>query len=406
VNSKKFHLGICCVVVGLSLLTAGCQVGQKAIAVDYPGYNEIIRQTEDEHMLLNLVRLRYVITPVFLQISSITTSYGVSFGTGVSATSGGPSSASVDAGFSESPTISYSLPESREFFGRMQAPLSANQLAVLGTSGVGGFFRMGVKTMNGLQNLSTYTGWVVQRPDSYDEFEEAIILMEELEREGLISFAIQVVPFPVASPFDEIDNSRAIPDGVKIGMEFHKNEDGKWVAYMLKKAPHLRFGPAAMDSPKALRLHELLGLNPAQHILPIIGVDTAPTEMDRIINKDYAAGLDPDTIWTEVALQNRSMGEIMLYASKSVQVPREDVDAGLTTDESSAMDDLLTILHSKERPQNAAVAVEFKNHWFYIRADDLKSKLTFSRLNALFAVTAGTVPGSQPVLTIPVGGTP
>jgi hypothetical protein len=60
VNSKKFDLGICCVVVGLSLLTAGCQVGQKAIAVDYPGYNEIIRQTEDEHMLLNLVRLRYV----------------------------------------------------------------------------------------------------------------------------------------------------------------------------------------------------------------------------------------------------------------------------------------------------------------------------------------------------------
>ena len=128
--------------------------------------------------------------------------------------------------------------------------------------------------------------------------------------------------------------------------------------------------------------------------------------MDRILSKDYAAGLDPDTIWTEVAPQNRSMGEIMLYASKSVQVPQEDVDAGLTTDESSAMGDLLTILHSKERPQNAAVAVEFKNHWFYIRADDLKSKLTFSRLNALFAVTAGTVPGSQPVLTIPVGGTP
>ena len=89
-NSKKFHPGICCAVVGLSLLAAGCQVGQKAIAVDYPGYNEVIRQTEDEHMLLNLVRLRYVITPVFLQISSITTSYGVSVGAGASATSGGP----------------------------------------------------------------------------------------------------------------------------------------------------------------------------------------------------------------------------------------------------------------------------------------------------------------------------
>ena len=342
---------------------------------------------------------------MFLQISSITSSYGVSVGTGASATSGGPSSASVDAGFSESPTISYSLPESREFFGRMQAPLSANQLAVLGTSGVGGFFRMGVKTMNGLQNLSTYTGWEVQRPDSYDEFEEAIALIEELERAGLISFAIQVVALPASSPLDEINDTRAIPDGERIGLEFYKNKDGKWVAYALKKAPHLRFGPAAMDSPKALRLRELLSLSPEQHIFPIVDVDIASTEMDRVVKRGYAAGLHPDTIWTEVALQNRSMGEIMLYASKSVQVP-QGVDAGLTTDESSAMGDLLTILHSKERPQNAAVAVEFKDHWFYIRADDLKSKLTFGRLNALFAVTAGTVPGSQPVLTIPVGGTP
>ena len=33
---------------------------------------------EDEHMLLNLVRMRYSETPVFLQISSISTTYGVS----------------------------------------------------------------------------------------------------------------------------------------------------------------------------------------------------------------------------------------------------------------------------------------------------------------------------------------
>ena len=55
--------------------------------------------------------------------------------------------------------------------------------------------------MNGMQNLSTYTGWEVQRPDSYDEFEEAIVLMEELEREGLINFAMQVVPTVASSPW-------------------------------------------------------------------------------------------------------------------------------------------------------------------------------------------------------------
>jgi hypothetical protein len=217
---------------------------------------------------------------------------------------------------------------------------------------------------------------------------------------------MQIVPTVASSPMDEINNTRALPEGEKIGMEFYKNEDDKWIAYTLRKTPHLRFGPAAMDSPKALRLRELLGLNPRQHIFSITDLAVAPTEMDRVVMGSYAAGLDPDTIWREVALQNRSMGEIMLYASKSVQVPQEHVNAGYTTDEGSAMSDLLTILHSKERPQNAAIAVEFNNHWFYIRSDDLNSKLTLVRLNTLFAVTAGTVPGSQPVLTIPVSGTP
>ena len=54
-------LGSLCLLAALA--TTGCQVGQKALEKDFPSYNETIRNLEDEHMLLNLVRLRYTLTP-------------------------------------------------------------------------------------------------------------------------------------------------------------------------------------------------------------------------------------------------------------------------------------------------------------------------------------------------------
>ena len=58
-------------------LITGCGVGPRSMQRDYPRYSQAIRDIEDEHLLLNLVRMRYLENPVFLQISGITTTYGV-----------------------------------------------------------------------------------------------------------------------------------------------------------------------------------------------------------------------------------------------------------------------------------------------------------------------------------------
>jgi len=391
-------------LVACSILTTGCRVGQRALRSDYPQYNQTIRDIEDEHMLLNLVRMRYLDTPVFLQISSISTTYGVSVNTSASATGGGgPSSGTVGlgGGYSETPTITYSLPESREFFGRMVAPMSSSQLSLLAMGGTGGFFRMGVKRINRLENVNSYTGWEATTPGTYDEFEEAMDLLEELEREGLLDVTINIALIEASSPFEELGNMRALPEGEQIGMEFWKNEDGLWLAYYGIKTPHLRLAEAARDDPRAVRLRELLNLSPDQHTFPVIDVDFSKTEKARIMEKRPAAALDPGAEFTEVVLSNRSMMEVLLYASKSVQVPEEHHDAGLVAREEVATD-LFTILNSPTEPVNAAVKVQYKGTWFYIAASDLPSKLTFTRLNVMFATTAGTVPGGQPVLTLPV----
>jgi hypothetical protein len=371
---------------------------------DYPQYNQTIRDIEDEHMLLNLVRLRYLDTPVFLQIASISKTYGVSVDASASVTrGGGADSGTVGAGtgYSETPTITYSLPESRAFFGRMNAPLSSSQLSVLAMGGIGGFFRMGVKKINRLENINSYTGWEAVTPATYAQFQEALTLAEELERDGLLDIAIDIVAIEASSPFEKLGNMRALPDGEKIGMEFWQNEDGLWVAYYGIKAPHLRLSGVS-DDPRMIRLRELLNLSPKQHTFPIVDVDFSDTEKKRRASMQPAAAFDPDAEFTELVLSNRSMGEILLYASKSVAVPETHLKAGLATRESPAMGDLLKILSAPAEPENAAVKVQYRGTWFYIAEDDLASKLTFTRLNVLFASTAGTIPGGAPVLSLPV----
>jgi len=386
------------------LFASSCNLGQRALRNDYPQYNQTIRDIEDEHMLLNLVRMRYLETPVFLQISSISTTYGLGANTNGSVTGGGDSSGTVGVGgsYSETPTITYSLPESREFFGRMVAPLSSSQLAVLAMGGTGGFFRMGVKRINRLENISSYTGWEATTPATYGEFEEAMDLLEELERDGLLDVAINIVAIEASSPFDELNNLRAVPEAEAMGMEFWKNADGEWVAYYGIKAPHLRLAAAPADDPRVSRLRQLLNLSPDQYTYPVVDVDFSKTEKDRLVAGLPAAALDPTAEFTELVLANRSMMEVLLYASKSVQVPPAHIEAGLVLPEESVLGELFTVRSSTEEPTNVAVKVQHHGSWFYIAANDLKSKMTLGRLNAMFATTAGTVPGSKPVLTLPV----
>ena len=55
------------------------------------------------------------------------------------------------------------------------------------------------------------------------------------------------------------------------------------------------------------------------------------------------------------------------------------------------------------RPEQAAVAVYYRNNWFYIDDTDLGSKGIFSLLTQIFALQASTIPVTPPVLTLPVG---
>ena len=73
-SSRRF-LVLVAACAGLS----GC-VGPKAVRYTRLRYNEVVRDTNDEQLLINIVRLRYADSPVFIDLPSITSQFEIAGG--------------------------------------------------------------------------------------------------------------------------------------------------------------------------------------------------------------------------------------------------------------------------------------------------------------------------------------
>ena len=87
------------VIPGLAaLLASGCAtgLGPGAVRSERPDYNQQIVRSVDAELLLNLVRLRYNDSPLFLELGSVVAQYGYNASLAVGGQSGeGGSGATV-----------------------------------------------------------------------------------------------------------------------------------------------------------------------------------------------------------------------------------------------------------------------------------------------------------------------
>ena len=101
-----------------AILLAGCSYGPRSILRSRTKYNEAVKTTSEEQLLLNIVRLRYTDTPSSLEISAIADQRelaaglnAVPFFTSAAAGDAGTYRGSVlpgaELGTSERPTFSY-----------------------------------------------------------------------------------------------------------------------------------------------------------------------------------------------------------------------------------------------------------------------------------------------------------
>jgi len=257
----------------------------------------------------------------------------------------------------ENPTVFYLPLEGEKFVRQMMTPFNLNLLVLLTSSGwsVERVLTVMVREMNGVKNAPSASGPTPSDEPEYRNFQEVMQLLRAIQKR------------------DGFDLGR-IPDD--------------------ESALELRFARDESDSTEARRLRELLGLNP---------------ELERFRIKLGIGRIDDATI----TILPRSMVSSLSYLSQSVQVPKDHEASGIVTltlgkndepfDWNLVFDNVMRIRTAPSAPQNAAIAVPYRGHWFYIDDRDLGAKSTFALLSQLFALQAGSQQGSNLQLSFPIG---
>ena len=99
-------------------------------------YNEVVRDTNDEQLLINIVRLRYADSPVFIDLPNITSQFemvgrGNYLGGYGNQTPGRASLGFGELSLRDTPTLSYHPREGREIAKALLTPLAADLFIVV-----------------------------------------------------------------------------------------------------------------------------------------------------------------------------------------------------------------------------------------------------------------------------------
>jgi len=169
--------------LGAAVLLAGCvHIGPKTIPVDRFDYSSAVADSWKQQTLLNIVKLRYMDLPVFVDVASIVSGYSLQTGVNVGGTvssrnaAGNLASAGGQAIYTDRPTITYVPLTGEEFLRGLITPIDPKNIFFMLQSGYAADFLLGltVESLNGMRNRST-AGGAVREADP--EFLRAVQLI-------------------------------------------------------------------------------------------------------------------------------------------------------------------------------------------------------------------------------------
>ncbi len=340
-------------------VTTGCvTVGPRTVERDRFDYNSAVASSWKEQTLLNIVKLRYMDLPVFLDIGQIVAGYTVesSGSLGAAITRGSvPGSESASLGgtvrYTDRPTITYSPLTGDKFLRGLMTPIRPGSVFALLQAGYEAdvVLALSLESLNGLHNpVSTQGG---QPNTGAHEFTEALALLREAQRSGALSFRVE-----------------AGPKGEEVLM-FLRQED---------------MPPATQAQLRDLAA--LLGLAESNGRYSLI---YSPVRGGK----------------GELGVHTRSMLQILLALAGTVEVPQQDLDehrASVVPGADSAQMPFV-VRSSSDKPPDAYAAVAYRNRWFWIEDTDYRSKRAFSFIMFLFTLSEEGDNQRLPVLTIPTG---
>jgi hypothetical protein len=398
------------ILIGPSLLLSSGCFGPATVRQTRDRYNEAIRQTNTEELLLNLVRLRYNEHPSFLPITGLNAQFSLSAGAQYR---GGPERGALDnwgdgtLGYSDRPTLSFGPQRPPELTKALLTQVSLETLYLF-TRQAGDaerVLRLFVRIMNGIENATSGGGPVPRDPPQFAEFRAACELLGRMEREGIgvLTTEKRSVDLPESLAVEKVETHDLV-EIKKAGFGLRPIGLGS-AGYQLTETKSVRvlsLHPLAIGLPELVELEGRLGLQPYRSSYP---VEEAPQ------GQFLRMSVDPprDTI----TFTNRSILEVMYLLSKTVEVPEEHCRKGLARftrnpdgspfDWNQVTGDLFHVRVSKHRPDAAYVAVKYRDYWYSVRDDDLSSKTTLNLFNELLRLQKiGGVEG-QPLLSLPLG---
>jgi hypothetical protein len=351
-------------ILAALLLLAGCVgIGPSTVTRDRFDYTAAVAESWKSQMLLNLVKLRYSDTPVFLDVGQIISAYSVqstfTAAGSVNSTSGvvpGVPNSSVGLGaqgqYTDRPTITYAPLMGERFARSLMTPIPPPALLSLIQAGypIDVVCRLAVHTLNGLQNR--FGGGARRRPAD-PEFYELLARLRRVQESGAIGMRVQRVT----------------------------REEAVVLTFRQKVEPAI-----AAETRAARRL---LGLDPQGGEFRVVYGSVAANDK-------------------ELAMLTRSILDILIDLASFIIVPETHVHerrVSPTSEPETGPDgpilSLLRVQSGAAKPGDAFVAVPYRDSWYWIDDRDLPSKGLFSFLMFVFTLVETGDRGAPPVVTIP-----
>ena len=338
---------------------SGCvMAGPKHISMGRAEYNETINRTEDEQMLLAIVKGRYGETSSLLAVSGVAANVRFNTNIGIEAGFGSKDISGENlmiGGFAyeENPTITYAPVQGEEYLWEIFSPIPLDLLVLSIRNYINSALFLSVLT-NRINDMRNPEFLVMQSSEPDPRFQRFVELFMELGNAGVLD--------PVVTP--EKDHSYKI----------------------------LITGYAPGYTEK---VHEYLTL---------VGLPIPEDESRDILIPLYFAikGQELDGI----AISTRSTIDLIQIMEAAVEIPEEHAREGMTINypKLGLAGQDIHIHASKHHPERAAVAVKYRGHWFYIDDADMKTKLFYKIVRSLWSVSiaASADQKAAPVLTLPV----
>jgi hypothetical protein len=410
---SRGRVRLAAVVAACACLTsAGC-VGPKAVRYTRMRYNEVYRATNDEQLLMNIVRLRYADSPVFIDLPSITSQFEVAGLGNYMGGVGNQFAGTTNLGFGQvstrdTPTLSYHPREGREIARALLNPLSAELFSVVNAgANIEQLLLLTLNDMNDVPNAYRATTMVPRVPDDNALFRRGLAVLARLQQRDGIELAMTTT--------DEVENaSDPIPPGsvqgrdllnaAKEGYAYRAEENDQVILVKREREMILRVRPGFIHSAEMDELARIFRLTPG------LGQYKIKSELAEDARHAFPEAMGHDTI----LMNMRSVLQIMVFLSKGVCVPEEHVLSGKAPvtpgpdgrpyDWTRLTSGAFFVSATKHRPRESEVAVKYRGYWFSIAPNDVNSRAVLAILEILFALQDSEIKPTGPVLTLPVGG--